>query len=171
MTRGRLIFPFYAELHRFDAQATARDDDGPGPVPAGFDPDFQESIVDTTTARPRRRELPPIRVPCQIEPEAFETLAMTAAGNAPRSAMTLVMHLADLEALGLVDGATGNLRIGINDRLAAAFDRHGRQVFTAPDPPGLFVTEVRPAGFGLGGRRNLVFVFFDARSRAPRVVS
>ena len=77
----------------------------------------------------------------------------------------------DLESLGLVDVATGSLRIGLNDRLRAIFDRQGRAVFAAPDPPGLFVTEVRPAGFGLGGRRNLVFVFFDARSRAPRVVT
>jgi hypothetical protein len=171
MTRGRLIFPFFAELFRFDAEATGSDDDGTGPLPAGFDPDFRESVVEASTARPRRRETPPIRIPCQIEPEAFEALAMTAAGNAPRSAMTLVMHLADLEALGLVDVATGSPCIAINDRLAALFDRQGRQVFAAPDPPGLFVTEVRPAGFGLGGRRNLVFVFFDARVRAPRVVS
>ena len=171
MTRGRLIFPFFAELFRFDAEATGSDDDGPGPLPAGFDPDFRESVVDATTTRPRRRELMPIRVPCQIEPEAFEALAMTAAGNAPRSAMTLIMHLADLESRGLVDAATGNPRIAIHDRLSAIFDRRGRPVFAAPDPPGLFVTEVRPAGFGLGGRRNLVFVFFDARNRAPRVVT
>lgn len=32
MTRGRLIFPFFAKLFRFDAEATGRDDNGPRPL-------------------------------------------------------------------------------------------------------------------------------------------
>jgi hypothetical protein len=53
MTRGRLIFPFFAKLIRFDAEATGRDDNGPRPLPAGFDSDFCESVVDASTAVPR----------------------------------------------------------------------------------------------------------------------
>jgi hypothetical protein len=56
MTRGRLLFPFFAKLFRFDAEATGRDDNGPRPLPAGFDPDFCESVVDASPpcAKPSR---------------------------------------------------------------------------------------------------------------------
>jgi len=62
--RGRLIFPFLAELHRLDTEAMAPD----------YDPDFKEPVLidadDDGVAEPFRREHPPVRVPCQVEPEA-----------------------------------------------------------------------------------------------------
>ncbi len=169
MTRGRLIFPFHAELFPFDAEATTADPDGAGPLTSGMDPDFRESVVNGTT--PIRREHPPIRVPCQVEPEAFEALSMAAAGNSPRTSVTLVFHFATLEELGLVDENTGTPTIRVNDRLTGLYDRDERCVLSVANPPGLFVTEVRPSGFGLGGRRNLCVVFLDSRSQAARAVA
>ena len=103
--RGRLIFPFIAELHRLDTQAMAPD----------YDEDFKEPILvdtdDDGVAEPFRREHPPVRVPCQVEPEAFETLRMATSGNTPRSSFDLVFHFKDLERLGLVDAASGDALI------------------------------------------------------------
>ena len=44
--RGRLIFPFLAELRRLDTAAMASTDpDGAGPLTGGFDPDFKEPVL------------------------------------------------------------------------------------------------------------------------------
>ena len=103
--RGRLIFPFIAELHRLDTQAMALGDAGAG-VPPGYDDDFKEPILvdtdDDGVGEPFRREHPPVRVPCQVEPEAFEALRMATSGNTPRSSFDLIFHFRDLERLGLV---------------------------------------------------------------------
>ena len=43
--RGRLIFPFVAELHRLDTHAMATTDPDPdGPHTSGYDPDFKEPV-------------------------------------------------------------------------------------------------------------------------------
>jgi hypothetical protein len=73
--RGRLIFPFIAELHRLDTQAMAPD----------YDEDFKEPVLvdtdDDGVGEPFRREHPPVRVPCQVEPEAFQALRMATSGK------------------------------------------------------------------------------------------
>ena len=55
--RGSLIFPFLAELYRWDAAAMAADPDGSGVLTSGFDPDFKEPILldaDDDTVAPAR---------------------------------------------------------------------------------------------------------------------
>ena len=170
--RGRLIFSFLCVLHRLDTRATAATDpDGAGPLVSGYDADFKEStLVDTDGSgigESVRREHPPIRVPCQVEPAAFEALRMFPSGNSPRSAIALVMHFKDLERLGLVDAATGDALVRPGDRLGALFDREGALVQAIRTPPGLYVTEARIAGFGLGlarPRRNLLLVSLSDRA-------
>ena len=113
--RGRLIFPFLAELRRLDTAAMASTDpDGAGPLTGGFDPDFKEPVlVDRDgdgIAERERTELPAIRVPCQVEPKVFEDLRMLASGDSPRSDISLVFHFKDLERLGL--GRRARLRRG-----------------------------------------------------------
>ena len=120
--RGRLIFPFLAELHRLDTAAMATvDPDGVGALTGGYDPDFKEPVLvdadDDGVAEPFRREHPPVRVFCQVEPEAFEALRMATSGNTPRSSFDLVFHFRDLERLGLVDAASGDALIRPSDRL------------------------------------------------------
>ena len=169
--RGRLIFAFLAELHRLDTLATAT-------TPPGYDDDFKEpALLDTGNAIGERvrREHPPVRLPCQVESEAFEALQSFAAGNSPRSHARLVFHFSHLERAGLVDVATGDALLRVGDRLGAIFDSTGGLVQAIRTPPGLYVTEARPTGFGLFmplPRRNLLLVSFDDREiAAPRGVS
>ena len=175
MTRGRLIFPFLAELARLDTAATAADPDGAGPLVSGYDPDFKEPVARDTDAdgrgEPVRVEHPPVRVPCQVDTDAFAQLQMLAAGNAPRSDVELVFHFRDLERLGLVDTETGDALIRPGDRLAGICDMAGELVQAVRTPPGLYVTEARPSGFGLGRarpRRNLLVVSFRDRQQGTR---
>lgn len=168
--RGSLIFPFLAELHQLDPRAMASG--GAGPLIGGYDDDFREPVlVDADrdgVPEPFRRELPPIRVPCQVEPEALEELRMLPSGNTPRSRLDLVFHFRDLERLGLVHEASGDAQIRPGDRLGALFGRDGRLVQAVRTPPGLYASHARPIGFGLSRRRphrNLLLVTFEDRPR------
>ncbi len=172
--RGHLIFPFLAGLFRWDSAAMAAvDPDGAGPLSSGFDPDFKEPVlIDADgdgVAEPFRREHPPVRVPCQVEPDAFQALRMAAAGNTPESSIDLVFHFRDLERLGLVDPSSGDALIRPSDRLGGLYDVEGRLVQAVRTPPGLYVKEARPIGFGLNRRRphrNLLLVSFEDRPAA-----
>jgi hypothetical protein len=92
---------------------------------------------------------------------------MVGAGNQPTSHVQVVLHFRDLEALGLVDAATGRALIGPGDRMTGFYDREGKLVQTAD----LYVTEARPVGFGFGllrPRRNLLLVVLEARASSVR---
>lgn len=164
--RGRLIFPFLAEIHRLDTTGT-------GPLTSGYDPDFNEPVgVDSNDdgiGEPVRIEHLAVRVPCQVEPKTFEQLRMFAAGNSPRSRIELVFHFRDLKQLGLVDGPTGEALVRPGDRLGALYDKAGALVQAVRTPPGLYVSEARPIGFGLHRTRpsrNLLLVAFEDRQLA-----
>jgi hypothetical protein len=171
--RGRLIFKFLAEMCRLDTHAMATvDPDGPAPLEGGYDPDFKEPVVvdqdDDGIGERVRQEYPSVRVPCQVDTKAFDELRMMASGNAPRSRLDLVFHFKDLERMGLVDAASGDALIRPGDRLAAIRDLCGDLVQEVRTPPGLYVTEARPIGFGLNmarPRRNLLLVTFEDRQQ------
>jgi len=170
VTRGRLIFAFRARIHRLDRalMIVAPPDSG-----RGLDPDFHEPVLvdrdgDGVGERDRL-ELPPVLVPCQVEPKAMDEQRMFAAGSSPDSKLQLVMHFRDLERLELVDPDTGEVLVGPGDRLGALYDRAGELVQKVRTPPGLYVTEARPIGFGLNlsrPRRNLLLVTFEDRQQA-----
>lgn len=170
--RGRLINPFAAELAQLDPASTASDPDGPGPLTSGYDADFQETVLVPSPGgrgRDARREKPLIRVPCQVEVQAFGELNELATGNSPRSHLVLVFHFGDLEQLGLVDPTTGDAFLRTGDRLVAIRDlRTGELVQAIRTPPGLYLTEAQPQSFGLGGRRNLLLATFGERALGPQ---
>jgi len=168
--RGKLIFPFLAELARLDTLATAADPDGAGPLTSGYDPDFKETAVLEQGGRRRdaRQEMLPVRIPCQVEVGTFEALQQLAAGNSPDSRVTLVFHFRDLERRGLVDRFTGDALLRINDRLVAIRNLAGDLVQAVRTPPGLYATEVQPQSFGLGRHRNLLLVTFEERELGVR---
>ena len=126
---------------------------------SGYDPDFKEPIVFDDVPdfgdEPKRAtglvELPPLRVPCQVEPINVDALNQTAAGDMPRSSLQLVVHRADLERLKLIEPSTREVAINVNDRVSG-IEQPGRpNVYTQKFPePGLFVTEIAPASFGFG---------------------
>jgi len=168
--RGRLINPFLAEIARLDTVATAADPDGAGPLVSGYDPDFKETIVleEAGVRRDARDEMPPIRVPCQVEVGAFEALQQIAAGNSPSSQVTLVFHFRELEHMGLVDPGTGDALLRVNDRLVAIRDMVGNLVQAVRARPGLYAIEVQPQSFGLGRARNLLIVRWEERDLGAR---
>jgi hypothetical protein len=153
MPRGRLLFPFLAELGRFDASTTT------------FDEDFKEGVLvdadDDGIGERRRGEHPSVRIPCQVEPERDDEQRVLPSGNAPRSRLALVMHFEDLERMSLVDASTGDAIVRPGDRLGALYTLGGALVQRFA--PGLYVTEARSLGFGLGGMRNLLLVRLSDR--------
>ncbi|MCG8419633.1 MAG: hypothetical protein MJE77_17005 [Proteobacteria bacterium] len=172
--RGRLIFPFLAELFRLDTRSQAMaDPQGPGPFEGAMDPDFKEPVLvdpdDDGIGERIRHELPAIRIPCQIETKSFEEQRLFPSGNSPRSRLDLVFHFIELERRLLVDEVSGDALIRPGDRLGGIYDRANNLVQTIRMPPGLFVTEARPIGFGLHRRhprRNLLLVTFQSRQLA-----
>lgn len=168
--RGRLIFAFQARIHRLDRALMIV---APPESGRGFDPDFHEPVLvdrdDDGVGERERLELPPVLVPCQVEPKKMDEQTVFAAGNSPDSKLQLVMHFRDLERLDLVDRDTGEALIAAGDRLGALHDRAGELVQEIRTPPGLYVTEARPLGFGLDRtrpRRNLLLVTFEDRQQA-----
>ena len=169
--RGRLINPFLAELARLDTVATAADPDGAGPLTGGYDPDFKETVLVPATderGADARKEMPPIRIPCQVEVGVFEALQQLASGSSPNSKVTLVFHFRDLERMGLVDPGSGDALLRVNDRLVAIHDVAGNLVQAIRTPPGLYATEVQPQSFGLGLSRNLLLATFEERELGVR---
>lgn len=174
--RGRLIFPFFAEIAQLDTVETAADPDGAGPLTSGYDDDFR-TVIHVPQAggggASARKEKPVILVPCQIEPIDFDKLQQFASGNIPERDVTLVFHFSDLEELGLV-GSDGNALIRFGDRLSAIRQCPSAElVQEVTNPPGLFAVGIRPSGFGLsGGERNLLIVGFNDREQGlSQVVS
>lgn len=169
--RGTLINALAAELAQVGFVATAADPDGPGPLTSGYDADFQETVLlPTSSGRglDARREKPLIRIPCQVEVQAFGELQEMLTGNSPRAQVVLVFHFQDLERMGLVDPSTGEALLRIGDRLVAIRDhRTGELVQAVRTPPGLYLTEAQPQ-FGLGRRRNLLLATFNERAVGTR---
>jgi len=161
--RGRLIFPVWVEIAQLDTKAT-RD-------AGAYDDVLRETILDETTdgvGSESRREKAAVLLPCQVEErDYFERLEMYFAGNAPGTILHLTFHLADLERLGKLDNeATHGVRPGlkVNDRIVAFKDRYGQDMYAIPNPPGLFVREVRPTGFL--ETQNLAVVIIGERKQA-----
>jgi hypothetical protein len=165
--RGRLIFPFLAELAQLDTAATALDPDGAGPLTSGYDPVFREPrvFVQDGVRTVARKEKDLVRVRCQVEPDVFDQLRVTPAGESPRLMTGLFFHFRDLENAGMVD-ANGEPTIRVNDRLVAIYETNGALVQRVRTPPGLYATAVEPRGLGIGKKRNLLFVRFEERATA-----
>jgi hypothetical protein len=83
--------------------------------------------------------------------------------------LTLVLSARELGKLGLLSPTTGDPLLKLSDKLLGTYAslsharRHLVQYQNVLDPPGLVCTEVRPAGEGLGGGRNLVLMVFEDR--------
>jgi hypothetical protein len=148
--RVRLVRPLLAEIAQLDTLATAQ--------APGYDPDFQEPRAGA------RREKSPIQVPAQVEVTVHEVLQQSMAGNVPDSRLVLVMDYEDLARRGLIDPATNETTLRVGDRLVRLLNGIGVLIETYANPPGMFLTELRPV-CGLERDRNLLLAFFNDREQ------
>ena len=164
-----------AVIYRLSAAATDILQPMPG-VDSGYDDDFREPVlfddaqVDGTERVSARQELPPIRIPCQVEPMTYQKLAQFPPGNMPDSNLVLVMHRRDLLRLNLIDKKTRDLALNINDRVDHLEAKKKPGVTTHHiKPPGYFIYEIRPGseGFGPDGY-DLHIVYMSERERVNR---
>lgn len=167
--RGRLIWPITAVFRQLDTLATAADPDAGGPLTSGYDAVFDTPIVrDAPTRVSARQEGPEVRVPVQVKAERYDQAVQRAQGTTLTRRMTLIAFYPDLVKRGLVD-ASGLPTIRRGDRLEAL--RHIKTdalIFQVENPPGLYVVETRPAGFGLNGHdRNLLLIMLESRDQTP----
>lgn len=169
---GFLNNPFLVEIAQLDVLETDKDPDGAGLLTSGFDDDFKETIpydqpnaAGTVVTRTTTRKENTICAPAQVSSKTFEALQQLRSGNSPDSVIELTFLASDLAQLDLLDSETGLAKIKINDRLVAIRDCQGETLIQRiPDPPGLFVTHVRPSGF-LGQSHNLFVVTFEDRAQ------
>lgn len=165
--RGRLIQRFKAEVARLDTDATR--------TGGHYDDVFRETVfVDGTgdgIGTDQRQEHTPDILPVQIGEETWEALRAHELGNLPQTDLVLWFHYRDLELASLVDGTTGHCLIGVGARLVSIRDYLTEDVVLAVrTPPGLYVTEARPRGWGINmarPTRNLLRCTFAERSAAP----
>ncbi len=167
--RGRLIWPLSAVFRRLDTEATAADPDAAGPLTSGYDEVFDTPIVrDAPTRVSTRVEMAPVRVPVQVKAERYDQATQRAQGTNLTRRMTLIAFYPTLVKLGLVDG-DGLPLIRTGDRLECL--RHIKTdavIFPVETPPGLYVVETRPAGFGLSGlNRNMLLIMLEGRDQTP----
>lgn len=161
--RGRIINPFLVEIAQLDTGVTE--------ASGGYDPIFRETLLVSADnergAVDARAEREGLDLKCQIEPELLNQLQMMMSGNSPKQTLSVVAHFRDLENAGLVD-ASGLAMLRKGDRLVAVKDLSGAYIQQIPTPPGLYLTEIRYMGFGIGRKRNLLFLRFEERENAAR---
>lgn len=171
-----LLSKSLAVVHRLSTYATQDVRPYTGAT-SGYDKDFRETITydeDTGLDIIRdsgRVELPAIRIPCQVEPANYEALRQAPAGDTPNSDIQLVFHRKDLAEMNLINRATGELLIKVDDRVShlEAYNIPGK--VTVPfTEPGLFIFQIAPGSFGFGpDAYDLHIVYLDDRQRGePR---
>ena len=165
MGRGRLLFPYKVTIAQLDTKAIR--DDG------NYDDIFKAPTLESTSdgiGTINRQERTEIDVPAQVMTETFEALNQLFNGNIPDSEIIITFHFRDLKRLGLVETATGREgreALKVNDRIVRIKDRWGNGVLEPPNPPGLFITELRPTGFM--EQRNLVCAVLGDREQGKDV--
>ena len=109
-------------------------------------------------------------IPCQIGSRSWEALRAHDLGNVPQTALTMYLHFADLETLGLVDATTGEALIHTGDRLVSIRNYQTEVIIqNVRTPPGLYVVRADPSGWGINmanPTRNLLRVEWNERSAA-----
>lgn len=164
--RGRLIQQFIAVLYRVDTLATSTVAGG------GYDPEFGEPLPvadGTLLGASSLRERAPIRIPCQLDRKTWGAAGAARSGYEEVADIIVTLHYQDLEAAGLI-GADGVPQIYAGDRLGAIEDLTGAVQEVFANPPGMFVTDLERAGYGLAAfgtpRFNLLFLYCSKRHQA-----
>ena len=158
MSRGRIIFGFYAVLAPLDTAATAAADGG-----TGYNP-FLRTPLRRSDGTSAVTYGDPIRVVCQVETEDDEVraLRMARTGDNDNSEVVLVFHFQVLEDMNLVTDR-GRALIKKGDRLLRIEDRD-ENVLDDYEELDMVVTSASPESYGLSSRRrNLLVVRCNRR--------
>lgn len=162
MARGRLICKFIAKFARYDTAAT----------PMNLLWNAPAVVDDGTQAGVSARLEKPLEFRVQLSSfDELERLRKRISGNDPLSQLRLVAHKRELENRGLVR-SDGTPDIIVQDRLVEIVTvRTDLVELRVPEPPGLFVHEVTPRGWGLSlsnPRQNLWFIILRGKDRSVR---
>lgn len=144
-----------AVIYRLNPSAIA--DSEPYSGGTGYNKSYRQPIVFDTTRQGKtvreyaRSELPPVKVPCQVETGDFERLRQGADGDVPDSSMVLVVHRQDLTILGLIDPDSNKPLLEVNDRVSHIESSKLPGVVTQQfEGEGMYITSVAPASWGFG---------------------
>ncbi len=151
----RLIRPLLVEIARLDTQATAYDNDFREPSLGGAPP----------TGEPDRDESDTVQIKAQVEFEGLGRQVQTFTGNMPDSQLVLVLDFDDLAKRGLIDAASNETSLRVNDRVVSIRNGKGILIQSFPNPPGLFITELR-SSYGMERDRNIILAFCNDREKA-----
>lgn len=172
MPRGRLIFPMQVVLGLLDTAATAADPDGTGPLQSGYDDEFREPLalpgIGSAAGKLRRVERV-VRFMAQVEDDTEGLIELSASGNNPQNTIGLVFHFQELEAAGAVQLAKGKPIIKAPGARLISINnpKTGQLIEDYTDSPGMWATQAKSMGFGLGpnrdSHRNLLLVVFQER--------
>lgn len=174
-TRGRLINKFTAVIRRLDTAATAAVAGG------GYDPEFGAvEVVDdgSQMGQSSRREMAELRLPVQLDrDEKWNWNTPTRGGRQVVADIVLIFHWPDLENGGLV-GTDGEVLLKVGDRIDKIETRMGAVEASFDNPPGMFITNMDRAGYGLAPfgtpRTNLLYAYCSyakvAGASSPGVV-
>ena len=95
-----------------------------------------------------RRERPALNAPCQVDRNTWGEQRMGPGGKEVRADIVLVLERDWLVDNSLID-ADGVPYIEAGDRVVKITTQGGTTMEAFPDPPGLWVHKVEPAGYGL----------------------
>lgn len=158
--RGRLICPIKIGVARIDTATIESNND--------YDSVFKTPVVRKTFGargerEQGRREHPEIILQAQSEIVDFNKMQQGPNGNVPDYRVSYVLWRPSLEALGLIDTATGKPLVGINDRITAKYRKRDEALLRVFDSPEIFVTAAVDAGEGFDGRTNLLILVTNDR--------
>ncbi|MCP4573349.1 MAG: hypothetical protein GY838_13420 [bacterium] len=160
--RGRLIFPMFVTVAPLDTEATE--------TAAGYDDDYRTVTLDDTNGdgkgETKRVEGTPFEFKAQMENDMEEMQRMTKTGDLPNSAVGLVVHLRDMNRLGLI---TTSRPLGVKkgDRLTVQKNRKKAVVKTYDDPE-LFCTHAKHLDAYIGRQANMAILVFGERPKGVK---
>lgn len=107
---------------------------------------------------PTRRERPALTLRCQVSRNDWGRQDMTAGGLEQRADIIIRTLASQVQSLGLVDSNNMPI-IKAGDRLVRIERVNGDTEWAFDDPPGMWVSKVMPASYGLSA--SPVFEYYD----------
>lgn len=106
------------------------------------------TVDGTQTGSNSRRERAPITQLCQLDREGWGNRTLTAGGESDKADIVIVLRKDHLESAGLMD-SNGLPHLHVGDRIDRILQKDGKVSMIFPNPPGMWISEVEPAGYGL----------------------